>query len=349
MRIGIDVRFMLPARVGGTEVYVRNLVAGFPQVGGDHDFVLFTNRENERSFNFDRLPRFTAEADWRRRAGMVDVLFFPGTTMIPLRSPLKRVVTVHDLQHTAFPQYFSPRERFRRWRRDRPSILRADAVITVSAFTRSALLERYPLPDDRVQVIHSGVGEAFFKPLSDSEIDAVRKKYRLPEHFIFYPARFWPHKNHRRLFEAMRQLQKQNGLSHRLVLSGEAASGPLPDGVQSLGYVAAADLPALYRAAAVTVFPSLYEGFGLPLLEAMAAGCPVVCSKAGALPETAGDAVHYVDAESPTEIAGGLEKVLADAALRSDLARRGLARARAFSWEQTARRTLAVLEQVHDA
>jgi glycosyltransferase involved in cell wall biosynthesis len=342
MRIGIDLRFLLPGRVGGSEVYVRNLLAALAQTARDHKFLVFTNDQNSHSFGLENAPHFSETTTWRQNAPL-DVLFFPGTTINPLRTPVRSVVVVHDIQHVYFPQHFSLRERFRRWRRDRPSALRADRVISVSEYTRQALLETYRLPPEKVVAVYPGVSAAFFRRRSPTALDALRRRYRLPKRFILYPARFWPHKNHPRLYQALRILRERASLAVELVLCGDTPQDSLPQGVISLGRIPAEALPLLYQAAAALVFPSLYEGFGLPLLEAMAAGCPVACAQAGSLPEVGGQAAHYFDPHEPEAIAAALQRVLCDDGLRTGLVKRGLARARRFSWQRTARQTMDVL------
>lgn len=346
MLIGMDVRYLRPGCVGGTETYVRNLITAFGQADREHDFVLFTNLQNSGSFYPGAAARISESDNWADRMDM-DVLFFPGTTMMPVRSKQKSVVTVHDLQHLHLPENFSLRERFRRFRRDRPSALRANAVIAISKFTQDALLTSYGLSEEMVTVIYPGVDRNFFQSASEREVADIRKKFSLPDRFVFYPARFWLHKNHARLYEAMRIVRREAGLNYWLVLTGENARGPLPEMVMSLGFVPSSDLPALYRAADALAFPSLYEGFGLPVLEAMAAGCPVVCSTAGALPEAAGDAAVFVNPASPAAIAAGLQRVLTDLTLRADLVRRGDARAERVSWTRAAGQTLDLIEKVY--
>jgi glycosyltransferase involved in cell wall biosynthesis len=180
-------------------------------------------------------------------------------------------------------------------------------------------------------VVYSGVDHSLFSPGADSR-----------DPFLFYPARAWAHKNHARLFEAFALLRRKRP-ELRLILTGGGDHGALPDGVEARGFVTAETLRDLYRTAGVLVFPSLYEGFGQPPLEAMACGCPVACSNAAALPEIVGDAARLFDPRSPEAIAEAVEDVL-DAP--APWVARGLERAAHFSWEATARGTDAVYAEL---
>ena len=373
MRIGIDLRFLVPGQVGGSENYARNLTRVFGKIDPVNQYTIFTNHPAAQitplqGFNnfqtvslagprglrrvWDRVSMRDPAAGERMVAEDLDVMFFPGVEIAPKNIPIPAVNTVHDIQHAHYPQFFSYRERFRRWRREKPSIFRADAVIAVSEHTRRSLLEAYALPMEKVVTVYSGVDYDYFGEFSKQEVARVRKKYRLPEIFIFYPARFWPHKNHTQLFAALRLLQTQHQNPVRLILCGEPRTAGvkleshsgLTDQVQTLGYVPDADLRALLHAAAVLVFPSLYEGFGLPVLEAMAAGCPVACSNLTALPEIAEECALYFDPHDPEDIASSLQRLLTDETLRTELVQQGKNRARMFPWEKTARKTLQVLQ-----
>ena len=200
-------------------------------------------------------------------------------------------------------------------------------MIAVSAHVRDTLLERIGLSPDRVVVVHSGVDHARFSPPSDGT---------LREPFLLYPSFPWPHKNHGRLVEAFELLRRRHP-ELRLVLTGGAyPSFAGLEGIDTPGFVSTAQLVELYRTASATVFPSLYEGFGQPLLEAMACGCPVAAADAAAIPEICGGAARLFEPERPEAIAEAIEDVLGDG---RSWASRGLARAGAFSWEHTARAT----------
>ena len=209
-------------------------------------------------------------------------------------------------------------------------------------------------------VIHEAAAPEFATPPAPAAVAGVLERYRIRSPYCLFVGNLEPRKNLARLIEAFALMATRapaGGTAPQLVLAGTRAwlySGILSavaargvaDRVVFTGYVPPGDLPALYAGAACFVFPSVYEGFGLPVLEAMAAGAPVVASRVGAIPEVAGDAALLVDAAQPAALAEAIEAVLADAGLRARLVERGRARARLFSWEATARRTLAVYEAV---
>jgi glycosyltransferase involved in cell wall biosynthesis len=259
----------------------------------------------------------------RRRfdAARLDALHFPLSVMIPPVDRPPAVTTVHDLQHEVYPQFFSRGElAYRRavygW-----TVKRSRLLIAISEHARQTLIERYELAPERVRTIHSGIDHARFTP-GDGE--------RRP--LILYPANRWPHKNHERLFAAFVHVRRERP-ELRLALTGQGHErAQLPDGVESRGHVSADELVALYRTASCLAFPSLYEGFGLPPLEAMACGCPVACSNATSLPEVCGDAAEYFDPLSPDDMAAAILR-----ALDGRRVARGLAHAAEFTWDACAR------------
>ena len=236
------------------------------------------------------------------------------------------VVTLHDVQHRDLPEFFgAARRSFRRVAYDRAA-RGAAAVLVTSEFVRGRAVEHLELDPGRVHVVPHAIDHEVFSP--DDEIER--------EPFLLYPARPWPHKNTRRLFEAFAALRETRPRL-RLVLTGGGHDRlePLPEGVESLGDVSTEQLVSLYRQAACLVYPSLYEGFGLPPLEAMACGCPVAASNAGAIPEVCGDAAALFD---PTDVESIVAAVLETDSRREELPTRGLTRAAQFTWDETARR-----------
>ncbi len=244
---------------------------------------------------------------------------FPLGVMLPRLTDPPAVATVHDLQHETLPQFFSSGQRaYRRIVYGR-TIGSSRIVVAISEFVRTSILERYGLDPERVRVIHHGVDAARFSP-GDAE--------RLP--FLLYPGNRWPHKNHARLFEAFALVRRERP-ELRLVLTGVGHDRrPLPPGVEARGQVAEAELVELYRTASALVYPSLYEGFGLPPLEAMACGCPVAVSRVASLSEVCGDAAVYFDPTSVEDVARGILDVLIHPPAG------GRARAERFTWEAAA-------------
>ncbi len=347
MRVGISLLTLSPGEQGGAETYARQLLRALHSVG-TLEYVAFAPASaTDATEGFQavavrelpvarrgppRIPAMSiaghASSGLRRALRDVDVVHYPLTVAVP-RARKPRVITLHDFQHHDLPELFSKSRRvFRRFAYDRAA-RRARAVIVPSEFVRERALERLGIDPARVHVIAHGVEHEAFRPSGEAR-----------EHFLVYPARPWKHKNHARLLQAFVDLRREvPGL--RLVLTGEGLEelSPLPDGVDVLGSVSHEELASLYRRAACLVFPSLYEGFGLPLLEAMASGCPVAASNRSAIPEVCGDAAVLFDPEDVHAIVNGVREALARA---DELRERGLARAASFTWEECARRHDAV-------
>ncbi len=350
--IGIALLTLVPGELGGSETYARELLRALAR-GGELDYRVLlppvasdsagglpsevaTEYREARTIP-QRLAAMTLATarpgPLRARLAAADVVHYPLTLRIPtVRKP--SVVTLLDLQHLDLPSLFSRGERAFRsvaWHR---SVRGADRVIVISAFVRDRAVEFLGLDPGRVRVIHLGIDHDRFKPGVETA----------PEPFLLYPARRWPHKNHERLFEAFALLRHELPWL-RLVLTGGGHSGAVPDGVEVRGLVPEDELVGLYRSAAALVFPSLYEGFGQPVLEAMACGCPVACSNVASLPEVVGDAAPLFDPNDAIAMANAVLDVLA---APEEWSARGLERAKLFSWEATARAHDAVYRELSD-
>jgi glycosyltransferase involved in cell wall biosynthesis len=357
MRIGIDLRFLIPGRVGGSEMYTRNLIAALGRIDRHNHYHLFTSLQNEALFQ-GLPPNFNTYSNhYANISGELDLIHFPGTTVQSRPQNIPTVVTIHDLQHLYWPGFFSLRERLRRWRQDRPSIQQAARIIAISDFTRKTIGEKFPTAVPKTTTIHSGVAAEFFQPAAEGTKSALRQRYKLPDHFALYPAYCWPHKNHKRLFEAIHILKHHFNTGYRLVLSGftpeetPADWRPLLDSlggdtVQIVGYLPDKEMPILYQTADLLVFPSLFEGFGLPVLEAMAAGTAVICANIGSLLEIAGNAAVLVDPFDSFALAKAMHCLLASPDRREKLIENGRQQAQSFSWETTAKETLRVYHEV---
>jgi glycosyltransferase involved in cell wall biosynthesis len=346
MRVGLSLLTLVPGAVGGSETYARELARALARVGTLEYRAYVPSSAADAGaglptvvvHRFDagrrggRIAAFASAlarpGPLRREYAGLDAVHYPLTVPVPTLD-LPRVVTLHDVQHLDLPANFPlPKRAFRRIAYDRAA-RRADAVIAPSAFVRRAAVERLDVAPNRVHVVHHGLDHEVFRPGQEARGE-----------FLLYPARPWPHKNHARLFEALAGLRRRHpGLE--LVLT--SYEGPLPEGARSLGRVSREELVRLYRTAAALVFPSLYEGFGQPPLEAMACGCPVACSDVTSLPEVVGDAARLFDPTSSEEIVSAVEDVLADP---EPWRRRGLERAAAFTWEATAQAHEAVYAEL---
>jgi glycosyltransferase involved in cell wall biosynthesis len=279
----------------------------------------------------------------------VDLLHEPHYVLPPL-VPCRAVVTIHDCIHLMFPQYLPNRfayayARMNLWAAAR----RAERILTVSETSKADILRYCDVPAERIVVVHNAIDDHFETAPSDEAVQRVRERYQLDGPFALYVGNIKPHKNLERLIDAF-DLVRRGGFERLelLIIGDQVSKYPrlrrtvdthkLHKHVRFLGFVPDDTLAALYRLATVFVFPSLYEGFGLPPLEAMASGTPVVTSNRSSMPEVVGDAAVLVDPYSAASIAEGIQRVLSDTFLRQTLITRGLARAREFSWEASIRR-----------
>jgi len=286
-------------------------------------------------------------------------LFHATEHLLPRFKKTKTVFTLHDLIFQFFPEYHLP---LNRWFlvNAMPQFLRnADAIIAVSECSKRDAIATYQLPPEKITVIYEGVNPSL-KPERDAEkIAAAREHYARGQPFLFFVSTIEPRKNIIALVDALKILRAR-GYPHRLLIAGRKGwlyqatfehvkKTGMEDAVSFLDYVPDDDLPALFAACDAFVFPSLYEGFGLPPLEAMACGAPVIASNTSSLPEILGDAALLVDPRDVGAIADATERVIANAALRDELRAKGIAQAAKYSWERAAQETLRVYEQVGKA
>jgi glycosyltransferase involved in cell wall biosynthesis len=298
-----------------------------------------------------------AYAPLRLRRLRADVYHGPAVFLPFIKLGYRTVVTIHDLVSFLFPETVPRKYSLYMRLMTRMAARSADRIIAVSRATRDDLTGLLAVPAAKISVIHEAVGPEFAAPVAPEARAAVARRYGLRSPYCLFVGNLEPRKNLARLIEAFARLtaRRTGRDGPQLVLAGTRGwlyggifraveAHGLRDDIVFTGYVPPADLPALYAGAACFVFPSLYEGFGLPVLEAMATGIPVVAARAGAIPEVAGDAALLVDARRSGELADAIASLLADAPLRAELAARGRERARHFTWESVARATLAVYE-----
>jgi len=373
MRIAIDVRPMLETRRSGVANYTaRILRALFARpTGPGRSYALFCNA-GRRPLPEDLPPASTAiERRFSRHpnrllnasfgllgrpliedlVGGADAVYMPNLNFAASRRPL--VATVHDLSFERYPAFFSAKQRlWHRAIRPRRLLQQAATVIAVSEHTRTDIIETYGLDPERIRVINPGVGPEF-RPASDHDKDLIRSKYGLPEVFFLFLGTLEPRKNVGGIIAAF---EKISGNAWLAVAGGrgwlyreifrQAGRSPAAGRIKFLDYVEEADKPALYSAATALVYPSFYEGFGIPPLEAMACGTPTIVSHASSLGEVVGDAGLLVDPYDVAEIADAMRTVLEEPALRTLLAERGLNRARRYTWDRSAELLDGVFRQL---
>lgn len=361
MNIGIDASRAARRERTGTENYSLHLIRALLELGSPHRFRLYFNQRPVPNL-FPPSP----QADWRiipfarlwthlRLASEMlfrapDVLFVPAH-VLPLIHP-RSVVTVHDLGYRYFPEAHTRSARLYLEWGTRYSARASRLVIADSRATRDDLARMYGVPEDRIRVAYPGIRPGL-APVDDrAAIDRVLDRYGISRPYLLYVGTLQPRKNLLRLMDAFATLPGQ----HALVLAGKkgwlysdilrrAEALGVGHRVIFTGYVPDDDLPALLSGAEVFVFPSLYEGFGLPVLEALACGIPVVCSDTSSLPEVAGDAALLVSPTDTEALAAAISRVLADADLRQALVVRGREQAAQFTWRRCARTVLEVLEE----
>ena len=372
MKIGISTSVIQAGKSGIAE-YVLSLVRTFRAHAGQHQFVLFVLENDLPLFEFasdsmrlvpvpernrspvrDIIWHQTALPRLAKQLGL-DVLHVPSYRRLPWRRPCGLVGTVHDLAAFHIADKYDWKRMW--YGRVGAAVLarRQDEIITVSESTACDIRAFWKLPAETVTVIHHGVDHGRFSPVSRQAARHLRQtRFSLQQPFFLYVARLeHPAKNHVRLVQAFDAFKRTTGSRWQLVLAGSDWHGAeaIHQAVQQssahgdircLGFVAEEHLPLLYRAAEVCVYPSLYEGFGFPPLQAMASGCPVICSDRGSLGEVVADAALTVNPEDVGDLTAKMSRLAGDPALRRKLSSRGLPRARLFDWQRTAVETLRI-------
>ena len=368
MRIAIDARKLRDYGIG---TYVRNLLRQLARQDSTTEYVLLCREKDcgivselgpnfravmERAPNYSIREQLTVPLDLRRERAQ---LFHAPHYVLPPLTPCRSVVTIHDCIHLRFPQYLPSRigyayARASLW----TATHRAARVITVSEASKRDILRYFRVPESRIDVIYNAIDDRFWEAPAADDMERVRQRYQLTAPFILYAGNIKPHKNLERLIEAFHLLRRDDALKDvQLLIIGDEISKyatlrravhrhKLHKHVRFFGFVSHQTLAALYRLADVFVFPSLYEGFGLPPLEAMASGTPVITSNVSSLPEVVGDAAMMIDPYKPQAIADAIRRVLAEPELRTALRTRGLARAREFSWERSIKRVRQIYDEV---
>lgn len=379
MTIGIDIRVLSDVRYSGVAEYAKNLLQALLAEDKVNNYILFYNSAKSEigycpTFNapnvsvvYRRWPNKLLNYGIFKLANQpldkflgcrFDVFWAPHLNFLVWPQG-RKILTVHDLSFLRYPEFFS-------WRQNlwhgflgvRRLIEQADCLMAISENTKRDIINLIGLPSEKISVVYSGVSSDFRLIIDNVLLSSVRQKYQLPERFILYLGTLEPRKNLPALFEAYDYLRDcQPALSAvKLVIAGadgwkykqiyrRAAASPFATDIKFLGYVSADDKPALYNLAEVFAFPSFYEGFGFPPLEAMAAGTPVVTSFASAISEVVGGAGLLIDPYNSVDLGEALCQVLTDKNLAVDLSCRGLEQAQKFTWQKTARTYLKLFTQ----
>ncbi|NUM25302.1 MAG: glycosyltransferase family 4 protein [Candidatus Buchananbacteria bacterium] len=372
MKIGVDVRCLMEKQYSGISEYTYNLLKALFKIDQENQYFLFYNSSKPvkmpefdsprvfyKAFNypnklFNLSLRFLKIAEIDKLVGGVDVFLIPSFLFSNLSKDCRKILIVHDLSFELYPEFFTFKKQL--WHHliePRRITNTADSIIAISENTKQDVVKIYQTPPEKIDVIYNGISDMFFEPITDNDISRVKKKYDLPDEYIFSLGNLEPRKNVESLLKAFNLLENK---SIQLVIAGGQAwkyqkiyqiwqKSAKKNQIKFIGYVDAKDRAALYHLAKVFVYPSIYEGFGLPPIEAMACGTPVISSFTSSLVESVNDAGLLIDPQNYNELAKTIDQYLADSRLQEILKTKGLEYAKQFNWANTAKAVLAVLNR----
>jgi len=380
MNIAIDIRPLMAGARTGVGEYTVELINALLKIDSTNQYFLYYNsaRAIEKNlpiwsapnvkiiatkypnklfnfflkiFKFPRLDKLIAK---KAKIKKVDVFISPNLGFVALQKNTRHILTIHDLSFEFFPEFFTLKQRF--WHKltsPRALCKRAHLIITPSENTKRDLIDYYNLSPEKIAVIYPALSPDF-TPATPEQISNIKKKYNLPEKFFLFLGTIEPRKNIIALIDAYEKIFSSLSFPYQLIIAGaqgwknnkiliRAKNSPLKDKIKIIGYVAAADKPALYASANIFVYPSFYEGFGFPVLEAIASGVPVITSNRSSVPEITGSAAYLINPLNPLEISGAIKILTTDSALRTIQIQKQLTATKNFSWEKSARQLLALL------
>lgn len=373
MNIGVNALLMGGTRAGIGN-YIYNLLKALACVDADNNYQVFVNEQYPaglRAHNQEPVPvNLISQGSWARilweqvmlplsvAKRDIDIMHFPDYSLPVLLESKPSIITVHDLTYKLFPETFSRGKLLTKLALLGPSLRKAAGIIAVSGNTKKDLIELCGVSPERITVIHNGVDLEVFRPMESGKMrEQLAVKYNLEPGYILYVGTLEPRKNITTLIKAFKMLRESHRLPHKLVIAGgkgwlyreifrAVSELGLKQEVLFTGYIPADELPLFYNGAGVFVYPSLYEGFGLPPLEAMACGVPVVTSDCSSLPEVVGETGIMVNPTDVEALSDAIERILTDRQLAETLSVQGLKRAQEFTWEESARKTMAVYTEV---
>lgn len=366
--------------MGGVETYLHGLLNHLPVVAPDDTFTLLLGSDDQgggifpANITISQVKTYTKpdprwyinlltiavlNADFHSRMinkCQADVVHYPFTLLFPPVTHKPTVLTFHDMQQEFYPAFFSLRERVYRARTYKTSAQRATRIIAISHHVKHCLVNTYQIQPEKIDVVYNGCDQNFRIIDNHETLRKVQAQYGLDRPFMFYPAASWPHKNHVRLLDALALLVKHKHFDGQLVLTGIAKDQSktictriktlgLEKHVKLLGYLHYDDLPYIYNLARLLVFPSLFEGFGIPLVEAMACGCPVLAANCTAIPEVLADAGMLFNPSSVGDMAAKIWSVWNDDVKLDAMKLMGLRRAELFTWGNTAKGTIQTYQK----
>ena len=376
MRIGINTLFMVPGDVGGSETYLRETLISLVDCYSEHEYTLFTNRENtslfknifENSSNVKfieigvsavnralRILHEQFELPVKIKESQIELLWSPGITS-PFFTKVPQVVSILDMQYKTFPEDFTFGARLATNVMITGAIRRAKSILTISEFSKTEIAKHLDYPEEKIFSTPLGVSPDFFNEMPQKEARQIIGSFvDTDEPYLLCVAHSYPHKNLPLLIDAYGSVMDE--IQHHLVLLGkprlgepmvQKALGKLPNSqkIHRCAQVSKRELIALYKGANCFVFPSLYEGFGLPVVEALAAGIPVIAAKIGSVPEVGGSCIRYFEPETADGLSQAIiQAVRMNQADRIALIEQSIARAKQFTWKETAKKTMECFEK----
>lgn len=377
MKIAIDIRPLGIKRRTGVEEYLIGILDEIFKFDQKNEYVLFNNsfiQENREFENYAknypnveivnlRVPNkifnsgltFLGYPHLDELCGFPDVFFSPSWNFCKVSGDVKHILTVHDLSFEVSPDFFPFKKRL--WHKvigAKRQAMNADKIIAVSESTKNDLINIYGIEPEKIEVVYLGVNKKFFEQCPEEEKNRVKTKYNLPEKFILFVGTIEPRKGIGSLIKAFEEFKRKNQDNTNLVIAGAngwsykeilklAKNSPEAANIKLTGFIEDADKPALMQLSQVFVYPSFYEGFGFPPLEAMASQIPVITSHNPSLPEIAGDAALMINSWNLNEFIWSLEQMMYNKELRERMIKRGIECAKKYKWEETARKTLEIL------
>ena len=380
LKIGVDIRCLMSPNRTGVGEHTYELLNAIFKIDKQNHYFLFYNSHKDVTAHVPLWPQQNnihyIAAKWPNklfniaikflgwpkldklisRHSHLDYIFSPNINFTALSKNIKQILTVHDLSFKFFSQFFSAKQRL--WHlgiNPKKQCRRADIIIAQSENTKRDIVDYYKIPPEKIKVIYPGISSIFSDTPANKE--KLKQKYNLPNHFILFLGTIEPRKNIIGLIEAFEKCYSSLPMPYSLILAGapswndkeiheRAATSPLKDKIKFIGYVDAEEKPGLYSLAELFVYPSFYEGFGFPVLEAMACGTPVITSNRSSLPEITNQSAYLINPNRPAEIANAIIKLVKDENLKEHFIKLGLEQAKKFSWETAAKQWLELIKPI---
>ena len=364
MRVGVNAIGLYPGKIGGAEQYLRNIIE---ELGNYNDIEVyiflngsamseFAENCHRRLICIDMTYNHNVQLKGYIEFYKIDVWFCPFFHLIPADCGIPSITTIFDIQQDYYPQNFDKKVLRNRIKLTQETVNNTDLILTISEFSKQTIIEKYRIQEDKIKITYLDADSSFNDPIDSSILETI--KHKLPEKYILYPANMWPHKNHIKLIKGFAIAKKKQETQLKLVFTGaQERETPqivktieecgLRDEIKYLGYIPQEQMKYVFKCATMLAFPSLFEGFGIPLVEAMASGLPIICSKSSCIPEIVGDSAILFDGEDPEDIANAILMANNDLQLRQKLIQKGIDRRKLFSWRKCAKETVKYIRETY--